>query len=181
MLELRAISASRVKIGDRIVDPNVIRPYLTRAGLLPDEMAEASFPVLAVGVLRDIEADKRDEIIKNTGYSLDTVIIMVRVSGELPEVFKVILPNKTMNLFYSPSDIVTILHEYLDLEEDECTYEDLDLEDDECAYGDFNLEEDDWHPCSGCKYHKYSYGKNICSLGNCCDDYDEENPCGERF
>jgi hypothetical protein len=47
--------------------------------------------------------------------------------------------------------------------------------------GDFNLEHDDWHPCSGCKYHKYSYEKNNCSLGNCCDDYDEYNPCGYRL
>jgi hypothetical protein len=47
--------------------------------------------------------------------------------------------------------------------------------------GDFNLENDEWHPCSGCKYHNYGYGRNICSLGNYCDDHDEDNPCGERL
>jgi Glu-tRNA(Gln) amidotransferase subunit E-like FAD-binding protein len=47
--------------------------------------------------------------------------------------------------------------------------------------GDFNLEYDDWHPCSGCKCHNYNYGKNNCSLGNFCDDYDEDNPCGYRL
>jgi len=48
------------------------------------------------------------------------------------------------------------------------------------SYGNFNLSADNWHPCSGCKYHKYSYGKNNCSLGNYCDDHDEENPCVDR-
>jgi len=41
----------------------------------------------------------------------------------------------------------------------------------------FNFENDDWHSCSGCKYHNYNFGRNNCSLGNYCDDYDEENQC----
>jgi hypothetical protein len=109
MLQIKAVPASEVKIGDRIVDPVVIKPYLTEEGCLPDELAEASFPVLAVGVFKDVDANKRNEILKNADYSMDTVIIMVRVPGGIPEPFNKFLHNDTLNYFYVPSQSVTIL------------------------------------------------------------------------
>ena len=109
MLKVKLVPASEVKTGDRIMEPDVIKPYLTEEGFLPDEMAEAFFPVLAVGVLKDIEINKRNEILKNFCYSLDTVIIMVNITGEIEEGLKIFVPNGTMNQFHSPSDIIMVL------------------------------------------------------------------------
>jgi hypothetical protein len=173
LLQIKTVIASEVKIGDRIIDPNVIKPYLTEEGFLPDELAEAFTPVLAVGVLKDIEIGKRNELIKNSDYSLDTVIIMVKLDlpDDMPKILTQFVPNGTMNQFHTPSDIIMVLQQERESEDD--------VSENTGDTGDFNLECDDWHPCSCCKYHQYIHGKNMCTVGNCCDDYDEENPCGD--
>jgi len=109
MLQIKTIKASDIKIGDRIITPNVIKPYLTEDGLLPNELAEAFEPVLKVGVFKDIDIKKRTEILKHFCFSLDTIIIMVRVSGDLPKDLKLFAPNGTMNTFHSPQDDIMIL------------------------------------------------------------------------
>jgi len=109
MLRIKEVVASEIKVGDRIIDPAVIKPYITEEGHLPDELAEEFILVLAVGVLKNINAERRDEILKNFCYSLDTIIIMVSITGEIPKEFIEFMPNGTMNLFHSPSDIILVL------------------------------------------------------------------------
>jgi len=111
MLKTKNVTAFEIKIGDRIMDPAVIKPYLTSDGLLPNEIADAFHPVLKVGILKDVDIDKRNEILKNFCYSLDTIIITVEVTGALPKELKQFAPNGTMNHFHSPSDIIMVLAE----------------------------------------------------------------------
>lgn len=118
MQKIKNVTASKIKIGDRIMDPAVIKPYLTRDGLLPNEIADAFHPVLKVGILKDIDIDKRNEILKNFCYRLDTIIIMVGLTGVLPKGLKQFAANGTMNEFHSPSDIIMVLAEDDDKEGD---------------------------------------------------------------
>jgi len=111
MLKINYVTAAEIKTGDRIMDPSVIKPYLTKDGLLPNELADAFNTVLKVGILKDIDINKRNEILKNFCYSLDTIIIMVKLTGVVPKEFKQFVPKGTMNEFHSPSDIIIVLAE----------------------------------------------------------------------
>ena len=143
---VKTVMASDIKIGDRIIDPNIIKPYLTKNGLLSDELAEVFSPVLKVGFLKDVDIDKRNEILKNFCFSLDTIIIMVEVTGEPPKILKQFIPNGTMNLFHSPSDKIMVLdEEYCEEDDDES-----DDWDDPNTYANCSDWEDEPGNCYSC-------------------------------
>jgi hypothetical protein len=129
------------------------------------------------------ELDKYDaEITIETISYEDIVDILLDFNDYIPdEILGEILINaistnfiniiQTDNIKLNIVDVDTIKN--IILKKKKFAYKDI-------FHGNFNLEYDDWHPCSGCEFLKSSSGKNKCSLGNFCDDYDEENPCQDR-
>ncbi len=109
MLKIKNVTASEIKAGDRITNPEIIKPYLTPDGLLPNELSDAFNLVLKVGTLKDVAIEKRNEILNS--YNMDTVIIMVKITGDLDKGLRQFVPNGTMNEFHSPTDIITVLLE----------------------------------------------------------------------